>query len=67
MSLLEINREIDARKPTETPDEDPLFESFSFGSLDGEVDGQTEERVSKAVVRSGFGGYDVSQSRRHVL
>lgn len=59
--------EIEARKLTEATDEEPLFEGLSFCGLDGEIYTHGEERVSKAVVRGGLGGYDMSQWSPYVL
>ena len=59
VSRLETGHEIEAGKLTETPDKDPLLKSFPFGGLDGEIDSQAEERVSKAIVRGSLGGYDM--------
>jgi hypothetical protein len=60
VSLTETDRDIKVGALTETPNEDPLFESFSRRSLDGEIDGQAQEWVGKTIVRGRLGGYDVS-------
>ena len=45
---------------TEPPDEEPLSKGLPFRSLDGEIDRNTEERISKPIVGRGLGGDDPS-------
>jgi hypothetical protein len=44
----------------ETPDEEPLHKRLPSRSLDREIDGDAEERISKSIVRRGFSGDDMS-------
>lgn len=57
---LGVGYEMEVGKRTETSDEEPLFKRLPLRSLDGKIDRQAEERISKPVVCGGLSGYDMS-------
>ena len=57
---LGVGYEMEVGKRTETSDEEPLFKCLPLRSLDGKIDRQAEERISKPVVCGGLSGYDMS-------